>query len=53
MPIGCHEYVDDILDQMGQARYIITLDLAEGYWQVLVAEEDWPKTAFFTRINSK
>ena len=40
--------IDDILDQVGQARYITTLDLAKGYWQVLVAEEDQPKTAFIT-----
>ena len=40
--------IDDILDQVGQARYITTLDLAKGYWQVLVAEKDCPKTAFIT-----
>ena len=39
---------DDILDQMGQARYITTLDLAKGYWQVPVTEEDCLKTAFIT-----
>ena len=40
--------IDDILDQVGQARYITTLDLAKGYWQLPVAEEDRPKTAFIT-----
>ena len=40
--------VDDILDQVGQAKYITTLDLAKGYWQVSVAEEDRHKTAFIT-----
>ena len=41
--------VDDILDQVGQAKYITTLDLAKGYyWQVPVAEEDRHKTAFIT-----
>ena len=40
--------IDDILDQVGQARYISTLDLAKSYWQVPVAEEDRPKTAFVT-----
>ena len=38
--------IDDIFDQIGQARYITTLDLARGYWQVPVAEEDRHKTAF-------
>ena len=37
--------IDDILDQVGQAT---TLDLAKGYWQVPVAEEDRPETAFIT-----
>ena len=40
--------VEDILDQLGQAKYITTLDLAKGYWQVPVAEEDRHKTAFIT-----
>ena len=40
--------VDDILDQVGQAKYITTFDLAKGYWQVPVAEEDRHKTAFIT-----
>ena len=40
--------IDDILDQVSQARYITTLDLAKCYWQVLVAEEDRPKIAFIT-----
>ena len=38
--------IDDILDQVGQARYITTLDLAKDYWQV--PEEGLPKTAFIT-----
>jgi len=33
---------------VGQAKYISTLGLAKGYWQVPVAEEDHPKTAFIT-----
>ena len=41
-------WIDDILDLVGQARYITTVDLAKGYWQVLVAEEDRPKTAVIT-----
>ena len=32
--------VDDILDQVGQAKYITTLDPAKGYRQYPVAEED-------------
>ena len=40
--------IDDLLDSVGQSTYITTLDLAKGYWQVPVAPEDRPKTAFTT-----
>ena len=39
---------DELIDRLGQAKYISTLDLAKGYWQVPVREEDKPKTAFST-----
>ena len=29
-----------ILDEVGQTKFISTLDLAKGYWQVSVAKED-------------
>ena len=31
---------------MGKANFITTLDLAHGYWQAPVADEDTHKTAF-------
>ena len=31
--------IDELLDGIGQAQYITTLDLTWGYWQVPVAEE--------------
>ena len=40
--------IDDLIDRLGKAKYITTLDLTRGYWQVPVAEEDQPKTAFAT-----
>ena len=40
--------IDDLIDQIGQAQYLSTLDLTKGYWQVPVAEEDQAKTAFTT-----
>ena len=40
--------IEDILDQLGRARYFTTLDMASGYHQVLVKPEDRPKTAFST-----
>ena len=39
---------DELLDRLGKAKYITTLDLARGYWQVPMAEKDRPKTAFTT-----
>ena len=38
--------IEDILDQVGNAKFITTLDLTRGYWQVPVAKEDRHKTAF-------
>ena len=38
--------VDELIDTLGGARYITTLDLSKGYYQVPVATEDQPKTAF-------
>ena len=40
--------VDDITDEVGRARYISTLDLTKGYWQIPVREEDRSKTTFMT-----
>jgi len=40
--------IQDILDKLGRARYTSALDCASGYWQVPLAEEDRPKTAFST-----
>ncbi|KAL5497626.1 hypothetical protein EMCRGX_G014134 [Ephydatia muelleri] len=40
--------IDEMLDQLGTARFISTLDLTRGYWQVPVAKEARHKTAFVT-----
>lgn len=40
--------IDEILDQLGNSRYFTTLDLASGYHQVLLDEQDKEKTAFST-----
>ena len=40
--------VDDIIDSLGDARYLTTLDLARGYWQVPVEVESRSRTAFAT-----
>ncbi|KAL0176991.1 hypothetical protein M9458_029321, partial [Cirrhinus mrigala] len=40
--------VDELLDRLGRARYISTLDLTKGYWQVPLTKSAKPKTAFST-----
>ena len=40
--------IEETLDALGGARYFSTLDLASGYNQVPVAEDDRAKTAFCT-----
>ena len=40
--------IDELIDRLGGAKYISTLDLTRGYWQVPVAPESQAKTAFTT-----
>ena len=40
--------IDDLLDQLGEARYFTTLDLASGYWQIRMHPDSVEKTAFIT-----
>ncbi len=40
--------VDELLDRLGRARFISTLDLTKGYWQVPLTAQAKPKTAFST-----
>ncbi|KYO45769.1 hypothetical protein Y1Q_0021418 [Alligator mississippiensis] len=40
--------VDELIENIGQAGYISTLDLTKGYWKVPVAPEDQEKTVFTT-----
>ena len=40
--------VDDLLDRLGQAKYISALDLTKGYWQVPVHPESRQQTVFIT-----
>ena len=43
--------IDELLDKLGNAKYITTLDLTRGYWQVPVAASSRTKTAFTTAFG--
>src|SRR3989440_2193439 len=43
--------IDDLLEQFRTARYFSSMDLASGYWQVEMEEEDKKKTAFTCHLG--
>ena len=43
--------IDDTLDRLGKNKFFSAFDLASGYWQIPVKEEDKPKTAFTTKFG--
>src|SRR6476646_5792446 len=40
--------IDDLLDAVAGSQYFTSLDLTSSYHQILISEEDRPKTAFMT-----
>ena len=44
-PMPC---IDGLIDGLGNSRFISTLDLTRGYWQMPMSKEDRHKTAFTT-----
>ena len=40
--------VDEMLDRLGKAHFICTMDLTRGYWQVPVAVQDRQDSFYFT-----
>ena len=40
--------VDELIERLGPARFVSTLDLTKGYWQVPLTRRAQPKTAFAT-----
>ena len=47
-PIPDH---DTLFSQVSSAQYFTKIDLCKGYWQISVAREDRPKTAFQTHLG--
>ena len=40
--------VDELIDKVGGAKFITTIDLSKGYWQIKLTEEAKQKSAFVT-----
>lgn len=52
--VGCNwplPSIDDCLDTLSGSQYFSTIDLAAGYWQIMVEEEDIPKTAWISKYG--
>ena len=43
--------IDEMLDAIGNAKYISTLNLAKGYWQIPMDKQDCEKTAFSSPLG--
>ena len=43
--------IDETIDTMGQMEVYSTMDLASGYWQIEIEEEDKEKTAFICHLG--
>jgi len=41
--------IEECLDTLAGSEFFSTLDMASGYWQIEITEEDRPKTAFVTK----
>eukprot|EP00745_Piridium_sociabile_P043738 TRINITY_DN8997_c0_g2_i9.p1 TRINITY_DN8997_c0_g2~~TRINITY_DN8997_c0_g2_i9.p1 ORF type:complete len:902 (-),score=147.63 TRINITY_DN8997_c0_g2_i9:1001-3472(-) len=43
--------VEEIFTRLANAKFFTKIDLAKGYWQIMVKPEDRPKTAFSTHVG--
>lgn len=41
-------HINEMLEKVGQAQFISTLDMTKGYWQIPLATPDQEKTTFGT-----
>ncbi len=43
--------IDDILEALRGAKYLCSINLASGYWQIKVADNDKEKTTFSSHLG--
>jgi hypothetical protein len=43
--------IEDLVNKVGNARYITKIDLSKGYWQVGIEKNSRPLTAFVTKFG--
>ncbi|XP_058858753.1 retrovirus-related Pol polyprotein from transposon 17.6 [Acipenser ruthenus] len=43
--------VDELIERLGSAKYLTTLDLTKGYWQIPLSPKSREKTAFATPLG--
>ncbi|CAM4403535.1 unnamed protein product [Lepidochelys olivacea] len=43
--------INELVDRLGSARFLTTLDLTKGYWQIPLIKEAKEKTAFSTQMG--
>ncbi|XP_065928583.1 uncharacterized protein [Magallana gigas] len=45
---GPNAQIEEIIDRLGEAKYLSKLDLTKGYWQILLDDDAKEKSAFIT-----
>lgn len=43
--------VDKLLEQLGAARYLSTINFMKGYWKIPLSPSSWEKTTFLTPLG--
>jgi hypothetical protein len=43
--------IDDIIDGLGETKYLSKINLTKGYWQIMIDDEAKEKSAFVTQFG--
>lgn len=44
-------HIEDMLNRLGEAKYLSKINLKKGFYQIKVVDQDIPKTAFITSLG--